>query len=138
MTIANNYLFFTVAISSFRVFMYLIDIEKPAKVKVTPKAWEDPKVREIMISYCTTIRTFMAFRTGICFAASYLEESNGKFLICIVNLLLDIKLMHGMLTNFVGDNGKIAMVHQFNIPPLFLQSISLLAGIIFLGMNYIS
>lgn len=133
--ISQWYLGVIFAISAFRTIVYTLAPEAPARVKISKEAWDDTRVREVAIAWTSTIRTFMAFRTGVTFAALCMHAGREKFWFCLINCLLDLKLMHGVTSEFAfgKQKGNVAILHQHNYLPIILQGIMLGAGIVYIA-----
>lgn len=124
------------AISAFRVIMYIINFTYVVEVKVSKQAWEDLKVREVAIAWCQVIRVFMAFRTAMTFLILLMEESVSRQYFCLLNVALDIKLLHGLVYVFIygKENGYKAIVHHGGHVPVTLQCMILLPGLVYAYM----
>lgn len=134
MEAAQIYLTIIFAVTFFRVFMYTVFPELPAKIKISKEAWEDPRVREVTRAWTNTILTFMTFRAATTFCVLYLNDEKTNFWFSMINILLDIKLFHGMLKNFVygKEKGNCAIIHRNSTPAMTLQTIVLTSGIFYL------
>jgi hypothetical protein len=139
----QTYLAIVFAISLFRVSMYMIDINRPAKVKISPEAWGDFRVREVTIAWMKTILSFMQYRTMVVGVLLYFSSSpesvttREQFFFCLANFLIDIKLLRGMITRFGRVAKGNAISHRNNLPPLILQSMLFLAGIVYVVFMYV-
>jgi hypothetical protein len=132
--VSQYYLLAVAIISAFRVMMYTVFPEAVARVKISKQGWEDEKIREVALSWTGTIHIFMTFRAAVAVASMALEESSGKFYICLINVGLDIYLFFRIVQNFVfgKEIGKKVVLHQDSSKPVAIQAIILLSGIAFI------
>ena len=136
----NLYLWIVTVITGFRAFMYIFFLDHVSCVKISPKGWMDVGNREMMHSYCNSILASSIFRLLLNLWAQFsLEDGPSKNAFCVISLILDVMFMlvlTGVVRTVLGRSQGV-LIHRNRIPPLTLQSIVLVSGLICVGNNYI-
>jgi len=130
---SSYYLVTILLFSVFRSIVYTVALHIAVREKLTKKEWEDEEnTREVMFAFCTYIRTNNYYRTAITLLGLYLPDDLLKTYFCYINLLYDLKLLHGLFTMFPGTK---AMKFQ-NSNAISIQSTIVSIGIITISMEY--
>ena len=136
----NQFITLLLVITTFRFIMYLLFLENVSEVKIDPLAWSDARVQEVTKTWCRMLRIFHALRVCVLIAAllDKNDYSPGKQLICIFNFLMDVHWLKKMTKMFFFEKNRVAIIHRSPWPPMVLQVLCVLAGVLYYGSLFIA